>query len=243
MITLFHFSALSRVTLASPSISLELLTRQEIVLQESRRRPDPLHALPQSCLRNKWWIELNHALHISRLVHPLSKASISISLHIVANAVIIFKPRLIGDIPIKRERKPTILRTIFRSHDIHRLSVERRRRVARVDVKSQRILFSIYPLVRRIRWIKQCWFNIDAVSFILRYSKRRKLEQDDISYVAKARKVVAEMIDEWKCEPEGEKVEKEIDVLQTDVVLNCVFDYERIMRRWNRKSFINVWEN
>ena len=54
MIARSHFSALSRVTLASPSISFELLTGQEIVLQESRRRPDPLHALPQRRLRNKW---------------------------------------------------------------------------------------------------------------------------------------------------------------------------------------------
>lgn len=51
------------------------------------------------------------------------------------------------------------------------------------------------------------------------------------------------MIDEGECEPEGGEVGEEVGALQADVVLDCVFDYERVVGCRDRESFIGVWED
>lgn len=200
------------------------------------------HTLPQRNFRYQRWTELDHASHIAWLIIlSFAETCVPVPFHVITYTLIVAKPRLVGDIFVESEGKATTLCIINTPHRSGERGVKGSRSISRVDIKIYVLL--LLPgriLIRRIRRIERRFLNFHTVDSIPLYSKRRKLRQIDVAYISKARKAVIEMTDEREGEPERREVWKKIDALEANVVLDCIFDDEWVVRWRDREAFVSI---
>ena len=232
---------LPRVTTTSPSIALQALTRQKIVLKEGPLRPNPPHASENVPLGHERRADKHIPNNTPRRVRAGRGSCVPERYHVIANTGIIAKNGLVRNIPIEGQGYGSDASEVFEKSPCDRpvgLGV------CQGDVRSvhsKRYLPAmVHGFVGCIRRVEKSGQSRYPVSRGGAYDNGVVGWEINEPCIPEATISITEEINERERDPKIGKVGEEVSIIESNVVVDGRFDHDRVFIVGDAEARIRV---